>query len=477
MRAVLALDQGSHASRAVVFDAAGCECATAEVAVATVRRGDDEVEHDAEELLASMHAAASRALRAAAAADPGLELAATGLATQRSTFLCCERGTLRPLTPAISWQDRRNASWLESLRAQEPRVRALTGLPLSAHYGASKIRWCLDHVPAVRAAAAQGTLQVLPLAAWLVGRLTGHPMVDPANAARTLLWDSAALAWSAELCTLFGIEADWLPPCGPTRGAYGHVDIEGVSIPLRACTGDQSAVPYAAGRPDPFTAYVNLGTGAFIQRPLAQRPLAPEPLLGSILCVDEHGPLYSLEGSVNGAGAAVAWFAGAAGVPEATLWPRFEALPGSIEPPLFLNGVGGLGSPWWRAQFPSRFVGEGDADARFAAVVESIAFLIAENLERMVGPRESLRRIVLTGGLSRSDGLCRRVATLLGARVERGLPEATARGTAALAAPDLARGWSHDGVRAFAPGEDARLIARRSRWREAMRAALDRTVL
>ncbi len=185
MHGILALDQGSHASRAVVFDAAGRECASAKVAIATQRRAEIEVEHDARELLASVRAAAERALAAARQARGGLEIVAAGLATQRSTFVACDRTTLAPLAPAISWQDRRNAAWLECLRAHEPRVRALTGLPLSAHYGASKMRWCLDHLPAVTRAAARGELLLLPLAAWLVGHLTGRVVVDPALPPRT----------------------------------------------------------------------------------------------------------------------------------------------------------------------------------------------------------------------------------------------------------------------------------------------------
>jgi glycerol kinase len=468
MHGVLALDQGSHASRAAVFDATGRECAAAEVAVATVRRGTDEVEHDAEELLASLRAAAAQALRRV----PDLEIVAAGLATQRSTILCCERGSLRPLTPAISWQDRRHAAWLDTLRAHEPRVRALTGLPLSAHYGASKIRWCLDHVAAVGDAARAGTLLALPLAAWLVGRLTARPQVDPANAARTLLWDSAALDWSRELCALFGVDPAWLPASGPTRQRFGDFEVDGRRLPLAACTGDQSAVPFARGAPDPATAYVNLGTGAFIQRPLDARPTAPEPLLGSILKRDERGPLYSLEGTVNGAGSAVAWFAGEDGIAETALWPLLHTLPDEAGLPLFINGVGGFGSPWWRAEACAEFVGTGSRAERFAAVVESIAFLVAENLELMARRGGALRHVVVTGGLARSDWLCRRLAAVLGLPVERGELEATARGTAALAAPDLARAWRRDGARLFTPQALPGLVGRRDAFRRCVAARL-----
>jgi glycerol kinase len=472
MQGVLALDQGSHASRAVVFDAAGRECASAEVALATVRRGTTEVEHDALELLASLRAAAEQALGAARRTHPGLDVIAAGLATQRSTFVPCERGTLAPLAAAISWQDRRNAAWLATLQAHAARVRALTGLPLSAHYGASKMRWCLEHLPPVAAAAARGELLLLPLAAWLVGRLTGTVAVDPANAARTLLWDSSTLDWSTELCALFGIERACLPPCRPTRAAFGTLELGALAVPLTACTGDQSAVPFARGTPQPDCVYVNLGTGAFIQRPLELRPAAPEPLIGSILCVDEHGPLYSLEGSVNGAGAAVDWFARDAGVAETQLWPLLATLQDDAALPLFVNGVGGLGSPWWRPAERAEFIGTGTLAARFGAVVESIAFLIAENLDAMTGQYGPLHRVVVTGGLARSDWLCRRLAAIIGLPVERDAPEATARGTALLAAARVDLPQRSAPTTQFAPQHDRSLAERRERWREALRARL-----
>ena len=379
-----------------------------------MRRGTDEVEHDAEALLASLQRAAAQALGAARRTAPDLQIIAAGLATQRSTIVCCERGSLTALTPAISWQDRRNAAWLEGLRAHEPRIRALTGLPLSAHYGASKFRWCLDHLPAVRTAAAHGELLMLPLAAWLVGRLTGRVSVDPANAARTLLWDSAALDWSEQLCALFGIDPACLPPSGATRGRFGEFSIDGQVLPLTACTGDQSAVPFAFGVPDAACAYVNLGTGAFIQRPLSTRPATPHPLLGSIIALDEHGPMYSLEGSVNGAGSALAAFSADSGVAEAALWPLLDTLADNAALPLFINGVGGFGSPWWRAEACAEFMGTGSIGERFAAVVESIVFMVAENLDLMAQRGGALRHIAVTGGLARSDWLCRRLAAVLG---------------------------------------------------------------
>lgn len=469
MRGVIALDQGSHASRACLIDDTGALRASAQCAVHTLVQGDACVEQNPQELVDSLRQSLHECLTQA----PALQLQGAGLATQRSSIVCAERGTGRPLSPVLSWQDRRNADWLESLRSDEPRIRRITGLPLSAHYGASKMRWCLDHLPAVRRAAQDGTLQLLPLASWLVAQLTGcEPCADPANASRTLLWDSATLDWSPELLQRFGIERTWLPDCVPTQGEFGRIVTPLAppdGLPLRTCTGDQSAVPFFAGTPDEHTVYINLGTGAFMQRPLMQRPTDPAPLLGSVLCANAGpggtGPgntLYSLEGTVNGAGAAVRDFIAADAHDEARLWTALEALPDDTELPLFLNGVGGLGSPWWQANVDSRFIGSGDTLQCFGAVIESIAILLAANFAHMTQHGPPLRRLLVMGGMSRSDWLCRRLAATCNTVVERVAPEATARGAAALAAPEMAEHWSAQIERRFEPAPRRGLAQRQS---------------
>ena len=460
--AVLALDQGSHASRACLFDAGGELRAVAAHAVATHRAGEDRVEQDPRELAATLQ----RAMRECLAQASGLRVHSAGLATQRSSFLCVERASLEPLSPVLSWQDRRNAHWLECLRGEEEAIRRITGLPLSAHYGASKMRWCLDHLPDVQRAARAGTLLFLPLSAWLVATLTGTvPRLDPANASRTLLWNSATLDWSPVLLEHFGIERSMLPDCSPTQAEFGRLADSGAAagVGLMASTGDQSAVPFFAGAPDLHTACINLGTGAFIQRPLAQRPAAPGPLLGSVLCSGKGGVLYSLEGTVNGAGSAVSAFVRAESREEQPLWQALESLPEDAELPLYVNGVGGLGSPWWRPRVPSRFVGDGDVLRRFAALVESVAIMLAVNFMRMSEAGPPLRRVLVMGGMSRSDWLCRRLAAACGAVVERTVAEATARGAAALAAPDLAHGWSAGCVARYEPATLAGLARRQAR--------------
>jgi glycerol kinase len=395
---------------------------------------------------------------------------AAGLATQRSTVLCWDRRSGRALTEALSWQDRRNAAWLARLHPHSARVRQITGLPLSPHYGASKLRWCLDHEPAVARAAADGQLAAGPLSSFLLARLVpGLPCrVDPANASRTLLYDPATLDWSDTLLGLFGIERRHLPICVSTRHAFGPLRVGAQTIPLAICTGDQSAAAFAFGRPDPRSALVNVGTGGFVQRVAPGAAPLPDGLLRSVLCADAGGVLHAHEGTVNGAGSALDWLRERVAIDVDRALAALAPAPGATEPPLFMNGVGGLGAPFWRPDFPVEFVGDGDDMAQLAAVLESIAFLLGVNLEAL-GRAAHLECIRLSGGLARSDYLCRCLADTSGLTVERyALTEATARGAAFLAAGEPASWRAPPIERAFAPTGDALLSARYSRWRDEM---------
>jgi glycerol kinase len=511
---VLALDQGGHASRACLVGEHGVIIATREVPIRTIRGSAGEVEHNADEIVESLRSAAAGVLADATAsgAAGALQIDSAALATQRSTIVCFERHSGRALSPAISWQDRRNAPWLDSFAAHAERIRALTGLPLSPHYGVGKMRWCLDHLPAVQHARERGELVIAPLASFLAMRLTrcspprsspsrpGPPqsspppctaLADPANASRTLLWDADQCDWSAELLHLFGIERAWLPPCTPTRSPYGVLQLDAApatellptalrAIALRAVTGDQSAIPFAFGAPDPGTVYINLGTGAFVQRPLRVRPHSVVPLLASVLLADAGSAFYSIEGTVNGAGSAIAQFVADCGTPEPLLWQQLDKLPFDAPLPIYINGIGGLGSPYWRPQQQSWFIGDGSLLERFAAVVESIAFMIAINFDLMRTRDAAPTRVIVSGGLSRSDWLCRRLAALLSVPVLRGAQEATVLGVAALAEPGLFGDSATVAVRPatparFEPGklkaaEFAALSTRRERFELALSA-------
>jgi glycerol kinase len=480
----LALDQGGTSSRAVLFDALGREVATAHVPINTRRSGDDRVEHDAAELLQSLRTAAHDVCESPLAA--GRPVVAAGLATQRSTICCWDRTNGEPLSPALSWQDRRNASWLhEHLGARSGWVRELTGLPLSPHYGASKIRWCLDELPAVRLALRDGRLCAGPLASFLVQGLCagGEACTDPANASRTLLFDPAILDWSPPLLEAFDIPVSVLPRCVGTRHDFGTITIDAARhVPLLACSGDQSAAVFAFGPPMTATAYVNAGTGAFVQRVLRDGAgPAPRGLLKSVLYArtdDAAGALHCHEGTVNGAYAALEWLGKRVGIDvRRALTTLSASLAGGDVPLLFMNGVGGLGAPYWVPGFQSEFLpvpgGNVSAEAatelqQVGAVVESIAFLVAMNVLAM-HRAAPLQRLTITGGLAACDYLCEVLAEATQMTVERPAAlEATSRGIAYLAAGQP-QDWLPVPIeKSFAPSGRHPIADRFGHWRVAM---------
>lgn len=478
----LALDQGGTSSRAVLFDSVGREVAAAHVPVNTRRTGEDRVEHDAAELLQSLRTAAHDVAESPLAA--GRPIVAAGLATQRSTICCWDRNDGTPLSPALSWQDRRNAAWLvEQLGARSGWVRELTGLPLSPHYGASKMRWCLDELPAVRLALRDDRLCVGPLASFLVQGLCAadEACVDPANASRTLLFDPAVLDWSPPLLEAFGIPAAVLPRCVGTLHDFGTIPLDATRrVPLLACSGDQSAAVFGFGAPTTTTAYVNAGTGAFVQRVLRDGAgPAPRGLLKSVLYArtdDAVGALYCHEGTINGAYAALEWLGKRVGVDvKRSLKTLSASLAGGDVPLLFMNGIGGLGAPYWLPDFPSEFLaadGGSVADAselqQIGAVVESIAFLIAINVIAM-HHATPLQRLTITGGLAACDYLCEVLAEATQMTVARPAAlEATSRGIAYLAAGQP-QDWQPLPIeKSFAPTGEHPVLGRFDEWRAAM---------
>ena len=469
----LALDQGGHASRALVFDARGVLVGSATVPIATRRSELGHIEHDSEELVISLQ----QAIAAVCAELPaGSYITAAGLATQRSSLVCWNRRTGAALSPVISWQDRRNAAWLESLASRADDIRARTGLVLSPHYGASKMRWCLDHLPAVQAARTTGELVMGPLASFLVCRLVaGLPLLaDPANASRTQLWSLATRDWSPELLALFGIDPGLLPRAVTSRYAYGELVTPLGPVPLTVVTGDQSAVPFAFGPLDPSVAYLNLGTGAFAQRAVSgQLPDAPRLLVSVVWSTAERVD-YLLEGTVNGAASALDWLAAREQVPLPMLLSEADEARAAREPPpLFINGVSGLGAPFWVSTLDSRFIGTGSRGARAVAVLESIAFLLQANLEEMRPHGPALKGLLVTGGLSVNDYLCACLGTLSKLPVTRAEdPEATSRGLARLLAGDAASAWPVAPGRRQLPVRDEALQRRYRQWRQELEQAL-----
>ncbi|HHM05266.1 MAG TPA: hypothetical protein ENJ19_05930 [Gammaproteobacteria bacterium] len=466
-RHYLALDQGGHASRALVFSERGEIVAAAKRPLATHRLNDGRVEHDPEEIIASCR----DVLEEVAVAPP---VTTAGLATQRSSIVCWDRSSGAALSPVISWQDCRNHQWLQGCAGGHTHfIHQHTGLFLSPHYGAGKLRWCWDHLPEVRQAHTENRLAWGPLASFILYRLSREHShcIDPANAARTLLWNPRRRDWDAGLLALFGLPPQPLPQCVPNRHAFGHLDLNGHPVPITLLTGDQNAALFAFGRPRPETVYINLGTGAFLQRPMEEWRVV-EGLLSGLAYADDGFALYTLEGTVNGAGSALSWLAGEEGIGDTEATAQLDAwLAATPAPPLFLNGIGGLGTPFLQPRFPSRFTAHADRPRRFTALVESIVFLIQANLEAMAKALPNPpRQLVLSGGLSQSAGLCQRLADLSGLPLSRAtVAEATAAGLARLLTTHAGRcRWREMTGDTFTPNTNAALKQRYKAWSSAM---------
>jgi len=471
----LAIDQGTHATRVIVFDGQGQPVVSATRPVTLRTRGRAVVEQSSQEILGSLHAALSEVLR-----HPDIDpacIVSAGLATQRSSVLAWDRRTGDSLSPVLSWQDTRTAGELAALRGHDTAIREHTGLRLSPHYGAGKLRWLLRNVPAVAEAREQGVLALGPLAAYLLHHLTGADgaLVDHANASRTLLWNLETRDWDPWLLELFDVSREFLPACRPIRADYGV--IRGRDIPLRAVNGDQTAALYAHGLPADDTLVVNIGTGAFVLLPTGGARRTHPVLLSGVSRSDGATADYYVEGTVNGAAAALDWVAERYRVAD---WPA--QVPGWLaridSPPVFLNSIGGLGSPWWQPGpepvFLQAHAGvEVGPAAAMSAAVESVVFLLQANIDLLGALNPAVSRIRISGGLASLDGVCRKLADLSGLAVERSaVIESTARGIAWLAA-GCPEDWPPPATESrFRPRNDVRLRQRYARFRTALESSL-----
>jgi len=463
---VLAIDQGTHASRALLLDSDGGIVSRSMHPVALSHPAPDRAEQDAEQIVTSVRSAVQDVLQTLSPVQRDA-VRACGITTQRSTVTAWQAdGT--PLSAALSWQDTRGARQLVKLDSRAATIRKLSGLPLSAHYGASKLHWlvhALGNPPETRYG---------PLASFLLQRLTHEHSyaVDHSNAQRMQLFDIHGLDWSRQLADWFDVPLDRLPPCRPVLSAYGTLsDFE---IPVTALCGDQNAAWFGSGQPDDGAVLVNLGSGAFILT-AQSGDAAPVDLLASIACSDQSHCEYLLEGTVNGAGSALQWLQ--------TQWPDEDiqsGLPHWLEqvtdPPLFMNTVGGLGSPWWRQGLAPAFVPDRDrinlAESA-VAVAESILFLVQYNLE-IIQRQQTVTRLRVSGGLSQLDALCQKLANLGKLPVQRAdNPEASARGIAWLAAGRPEHWQATNEIQSFEPVSDANLDNRYTRFIEQLRIHVD----
>jgi|SRR6266581_302359 len=488
---VLALDQGTSSSRAMLFDAGGNIRGQAQQEFPQHFPQPAWVEHDAEEIWTSQLAVARAAIAAAGIA--AAQVAAVGIANQRETTVLWERATGRPVAPAIVWQDRRTAAACDALRAagHEAMIAARTGLVLDAYFSATKLAWLLDHVPNARARAARGELAFGTIDSWLAWKLSGGRLhvTDASNASRTLLYDIHARAWDAELLDLFDIPAAVLPQVRGSSEVYGEctADLFGAAIPLAGIAGDQQAATLGQACLSPGMAKNTYGTGCFLLLNTGRQAVASRHRLLTTIAWDIGGVVdYALEGSVFMGGAVVQWLRDGLGLIPSSA--AVEALAASVHDAggmYLVPAFTGLGAPWWEGHARGTIFGmsRGTGAAHIArAALEAIAFQCADLLEAMRADAGiALSELRVDGGAARNDLLMQFQADILGVPVLRPrITETTALGAAYLAGlavgfwrtpAELAAHWQVE--RRFEP---TMTMARREEllagWRKAVRHAL-----
>ncbi len=485
MTSILALDQGTTSSRAVMVHQDGRILAQAQHEFPQHFPAPGQVEHHPADLFESTLQAAREAIAAA-----GEHPVAIGITNQRETVVCWDRRTLEPLGPAIVWQDRRTTDRCADLKRQgvEPLIRRKTGLVLDPYFSATKVEHRLRD-PDLRRRAERGEVAFGTVDSWLVAKLTGGlHLTDPTNASRTMLYDLGSRSWDPELLELFSVPAAMLPDIVPSSGVMGESAPEwfGRPILIAGNAGDQQAALFGQGCALPGMAKNTYGTGAFLLLYTGDEvPEAPGGLLATVACDPRGGIGYALEGSVFIAGAVMQWLRDGLGiVATAAESERLaESVPdtGGVS---FVPAFVGLGSPHWEPEARGTITGltRGTTRAHLVrAALESMAHSSRDLLEAMLdGTGLTIPRLRVDGGATANRWLMQFQADLLGVSVERpDYVETTALGAAALAG--LAVGvWPS--LEAFVAGRRFEVSeprvgpAERERWVRGWRRAVDATL-
>jgi glycerol kinase len=487
-RYVLALDQGTSGSTALVIDAEGVVRARGYAELPQHYPQPGWVEHDPEQIWSTVGDAARQALTGAGVS--GVEIATVGITNQRETALVWERATGAPIHHAIVWQCRRTAQTCDELRARgvEPLVRARTGLVLDAYFSGTKVGWLLDHVPGARRHAGRGELAFGTVDAWLVWKLTGGRVhaTDVTNASRTLLLDLGSVDWDAEMLALLGVPREILPVIVDSSGVCAETSDVGwlpAGVPIAGIAGDQQAALFGQACYEPGSAKNTYGTGCFALLNTGGEPVTSgHGLLTTVAWRLDGRTTYALEGSVFIAGAAVQWLRDGLGIVARAA--DTQALAQSVDDTggvYFVPAFVGLGAPHWDPYARGTIVGltRGTTRAHLVrATLEAIAFQSREVLEAMaVDAKVALGALKVDGGAVANDFLCQFQADVLDAVVTRPrVIETTALGAAFLAGLGAGIWRTLDAVparqgveRVFTPRMDPSTRARRyDGWRRAV---------
>jgi glycerol kinase len=443
---ILALDQGTSSSRAILFDHAGHIKGIAQQEFRQIFPQPGWVEHDANEIWHSQLAVAQRALKEfrVSAAD----IAGIGITNQRETTLLWDRHTGEPVANAIVWQDRRTADVCDTLRAQGKAAlfQEKTGLVIDSYFSGTKLKWLLDHVPEARARAERGELAFGTIDSWLIFKLCGLHVTDTSNASRTLLFNIHTLKWDEELLSILDIPPTLLPQVVTSSSVVGRTEpgLFGAPIPIAGIAGDQQAATFGQACHQPGMAKNTYGTGCFMLMNTGKEAVTSHNNLLTTIGWTQGSQLpgesdYMLEGSVFMAGAAVQWLRDGLGIIERS--SDVEALAASVPDTggvVFVPAFAGLGAPYWDAYARGAIVGmtRGTTKAHIArATLASIAYQSADVLEAMQKDSAiKLRELRVDGGAARNDLLMQFQADVLGVPVVRPLvTETTALGAAYLA--------------------------------------------
>lgn len=444
MKSILAIDQGTTSTRALIVDAQGQVAARAQVELPQSYPRPGWVEHDPEVIWRDVVTTARMALAEAEAG--GHEVAAIGIANQRETFVVWDRSTGKTVHPAIVWQDRRGAELCERLAREgaEQRVSEISGLVLDSYFSASKLAWLLDAVPGLRQRAEEGSIAFGTIDCFLLWKLTEGQVhaTDPTNAARTLLYDIARMDWSEDLCRLFGVPRAMLPEVRDNDALFGVASaaVLGRAIPVRGMAGDQQAALIGQHCLSPGCIKITYGTGAFgLMHTGETISRSRHRLLSTVAYRAAGRTCYALEGSIFVAGAGVQWLRDRLGIIGTA--QETEALARSLPDNggvYLVPAFSGLGTPHWDSSARALLCGMtlGTSAAHVArALLEAVAY----QSDELVGTMRAdsgigAASIRVDGGMAQNDWLCQFLADILAIPVSRPANvEATALGAAFLA--------------------------------------------
>lgn len=439
---IVALDQGTSSSRAIVFNRKGEAKAVCQKEFTQHFPQPGMVEHDPMEIWATEYAVMTEAVTSLGLG--GADIAAIGITNQRETTIVWDAATGKPICNAIVWQDRRTSEYCDSLKEAglTEMIRSKTGLIIDAYFSGTKIRWILENVPGARERAERGELRFGTVDSWLVWNLTGghEHVTDVSNASRTMLFNIHTLQWDAELLDILGVPLSMMPQVKSSSEVYGRTSLLGEDVPVSGIAGDQQAALFGQMCTEQGAVKNTYGTGCFLLMNTGEKPIVSKNnLLTTIAWKLDGRVTYALEGSIFVAGSVVQWLRDGLGIIRSS--SEVEALAASVTDAggvYMVSALTGLGAPYWDQYAKGSIHGitRGTTAAHIArAALEGIAFQtmdIVSAMEKDAGV--PLGELKVDGGASRNNLLMQFQSDVLGTKVVRPLvTETTALGAAYLA--------------------------------------------